>query len=478
MEPTGAEPLETTGAVPRNPAVTPRVKGVIDVDTLRRLVAAGDIDTVIVAGVDVQGKLYGKRFEATHFVDSGCTGTLACAAALAWDVEETLVEGIGFVGWHTGYHDFALVADLNTIRVLPWFEKTALVLCDAAHEDGSDILSSPRTVLKNLLGRAASMGYDVYSASELEFHLLRETTVTARQKGYVSLDLMHDYVCDYNVFRGSLDDWFFRQIRNHLTAAGVPVESNKPEYGCGQAEVNLAYSEALEMADRHAVYKQGVKEIAALNNIMVTFMAKPFTEHSGSSCHLHMSLWQQGSDHNLFYDHHGEHGMSDTMRHFMAGVMRLAPEFFLLYAPYINSYKRFVPESFAPCRNAWGMDNRTVAFRVAGHGKACRLENRIPGADVNGYLVAAGMLASGLYGIEHQLEPLSPPAQGNAYYGDAPLFPRNLVEATELFTTSERTRELLGDTVVDDLTAFARHEIQRYFTEVTDWERRAYMELI
>lgn len=452
--------------------------GKISLEHLKKLIARGDVDTVIVAGVDLQGKLFGKRIHARHFLEQGCSGTMACAAVLAWDIELSLVDGLGWVGWHTGYHDLALRPDFNTVRVIPWFENTALVLADAVEEHGGEIALSPRTVLRRQLSRAADMGFAVYSASELEFHILRETGASVRRKGYVGLDLNHDYLADYNLFRSSQDEWFFRQIRNHMTAAGVPVESNKPEYGNGQAEVNLAFAEALEMADRHAIYKQGVKEIAALNGILVTFMAKPFTEHSGSSCHIHMSLRRRDSEENVFHDPNGPHGMSDTMRRFLGGVQRLAPDFFLLYAPYVNSYKRLVPGSFAPCRNCWGLDNRTVAFRVCGHGPSCRIENRIPGADVNGYLAAAAMLASGLYGSEHGLEPLPGPAQGNAYDGDTPWFPRNLVQARDMFTSSAVTRELLGDSVVDDLTAFADHEIDRYFTEVTDWERKAYLELI
>lgn len=459
----------TGGAAPR---------GKIRLDRLKELISRGELETVIVAGVDLQGRLFGKRLEATHFLEQDCAGTMACMSVMAWDVELQLVEGLSFCGWHTGYHDAALVPDYDTIRLIPWFEKTALVLCDVANEDGSTLEISPRTILRRQLERAADLGYEVYSASELEFHLLRETPASAREKGYVNLRLNHDYLADYNLFRASQEEWLLGQFRSQLTNAGVPIESSKPEYGNGQFEVNLAYSQALEMADRHALYKQGMKEIAVLNDVLVTFMAKPFTEHSGSSCHTHMSLWSRESGQNLFYDEGTPYGMSDLMRWFLGGLMHLAADFFLLYAPYVNSYKRFVAGSFAPSRNVWGIDNRTVAFRACGHGRACRLENRIPGADVNGYLAQAAMLASGLYGVEHRLEPLGEPGQGNAYHSDAPLFPRNLVEATERFTGSAVARRILGEAVVDDLAAFARLEIERYFSEVTDWERKAYLELI
>jgi glutamine synthetase len=449
-----------------------------DLAFLQRLVERDTLNTIVVAGVDFQGRLFGKNVDARHFVRSSPEGTYASVAALANDIRLDLVEGLSFGGWQSGFPDVLLRPDYSTARVLSWRPGTALLLADIVQADGRQLESSPRAVLRRVLARSAALGLKVYSGSELEFYLLRETAESARDKNYSGLQMVSNFPADYNLLRSSRDERFFRFVRNSLAASGIPVESSKPEWGHSQGELNLAYAEALEMGDRHVIFKHAVKEMAELNELLVTFMAKPFTDQPGSGCHLHMSLRARESDEYLFYDPDAPFGMSTTMRHFLGGVQQLAGELFLLYAPYVNSYKRFIPGNFAPCRNIWGIDNRTSAFRVAGRGPDLRVENRIPGADVNGYLASAAMLASGMYGLQHGLEPLQGPGNGNICDLDAEAFPANLAEAVAALEASQVARELLGDALVDDLLAFAQAELKAYFTEVTDWERRAYLEQI
>lgn len=444
---------------------------------LKQWVAEGAVDTVIVAGVDLQGRLYGKRCAAEPFLRDMLHGIHTCDCNFGWDIERILIPGLEFTGWHTGYGDMVAVPDPSTVRLYPWFPKTALVLCDTKSHDGAFVPIAPRSMLRKQLDKAAAMGFTIKAASELEFFLFRETPETSRAKDYRDLNTISGYIGDYCIFRSSMDEPVIGEIRRQLTAAGVEIECSKSEWGHGQHEVNLVYCDALEMADRHVVFKQGVRELAALNGSQATFMAKWHTGHSSNGAHIHMSLWSDGK--SAFYDPNGYRGMSRTMRHFLGGMMALARDLHLLYAPTINSYKRYGDLTFAPSTITWGGDNRTVAFRSCGDGASTRLENRVPGADVNAHAAYAAMIASGLYGIENEIEPAGTFVEANGYdVKDAPRLHRTLMEAADAFASSTVARQLLGDNVVDHYAGLARWEINAYMHDVTDWERRRYFELI
>jgi len=458
------------------------------VDRLVKWVEDGTVDTVIVAGIDLQGRLYGKRCAASAFLESMSNGIHTCDCNFGWDIERILIPDLAFTGWRTGYGDMVAVPDWGTLRLYPWFEKTALVLCDTCDHDGNPIPIAPRSILRKQMLRAKQAGFTVKAASELEFFLFRETPESSREKDYAQLNTISGYIGDYCIFRSSMDEFLIGDIRRNLAMAGVDIECSKAEWGWGQHEVNLVYADALEMADRHAIFKAGVREMAALRGVQATFMAKWHTNHSSNGCHVHMSLWKD--DAPAFFEPKGdgapqfrpgaaERNMSETMRHFLGGMMTLSRDFQLLYAPCVNSYKRYADRTFTPTTVTWGGDNRTVAFRSCGHGSSTRLENRIPGADVNPYLTYAAMLASGLYGIENRIEPVGPFVQGNAYdLKDAPKLHRDLIEATDAFESSALARQLLGDDVVSHYAALARWEINEFMRSVTDWERRRYFELI
>ncbi len=448
------------------------------VNELKKWVENETVDTVIVAGVDLQGRLYGKRCNARVFLRDLAEGVHTCDCNMGWDIERQLIDGLEFTGWHTGYGDITSVPDFSTLRMYPWFEKTALVLCDTCGHDGDLIPLAPRSILKKQLEKAKAMGFSVKAAPEVEFFMFRETLESSREKGYNDLDPMSRYISDYSIFRSSMDEWILGYIRKNLEGAGIEVEGNKAEWGHGQMELNLVYTEALEMADRHVIFKNAVREMAALQGVQVTFMAKWNTEHSGNGCHIHMSLWNEKG--NAFSDPKDEHHMSATMRHFLGGMMALTKDLQLFYAPNVNSYKRYVDLSFAPVNITWGGDNRTVSYRACGHGGATRLENRVPGADANAHLAYAAMIAAGLYGIEHEIEPIGPYVHANAYQEapDAPSLHRNLIEAANGMDQSAIARTILGDDVVNHYVRVARWEIEQFMKSVTDWERNRYFELI
>ncbi len=446
-------------------------------ERLKQWVEEQAVDTIIVAGVDLQGRLYGKRCEAGPFLRDMAGSVHTCDCNFGWDVDRMLIPGLKFTGWHTGYGDMVAVPDWNTLRMYPWFEKTALVICDTCDPEGELVPVAPRSMLRAQMARARAFGFDVKAASELEFFLFRETPDSSRAKDYANLQTVSSYIGDYCIYRSSLDEPLIGDIRKKLTAAGVEIECSKSEWGHGQHEINLVYADVLDMADRHVIFKNGVREMAVQHGLQATFMAKWNSQHSSNGSHVHMSLWQDGAP--AFFDPKGERHMSKTMRHFLGGMMALAREFHLLYAPTINSYKRYGDLTFAPTTITWGGDNRTVAFRSCGHGASTRLENRIPGADVNPHLAYAAMLASGLYGIEHEIEPLGPFVSANGYdVKDAPRLCGNLIEATDAFESSAVARALFGEDVVDHYVAVARWEIQVFMRYVTDWERRRYFELI
>jgi glutamine synthetase len=446
-------------------------------ERLVKWVKDGSVDTVIVAGVDLQGRLYGKRCAAVPFLRDMTGGVHTCDCNFGWDVERILIPNLAFTGWSTGYGDMTAVPDWNTLRIYPWFEKTALVLCDTQDHSGTLVPIAPRTILRKQLDHAATLGFSVKAASELEFFLFRETPESSREKNYTNLNTISRYIGDYCVYRSSMDDFIIGDLRKNFSAAGIEIECSKAEWGLGQHEVNLVYSDALNMADNHVIFKNGVREMAALRGLQATFMAKWDTDQSSNGCHVHMSLWN-GSK-SSFYDPSATRGMSKTMRHFLGGMMALARDTQLFFAPTINSYKRYGDLTFAPTTVTWGGDNRTVAFRSCGAGASTRLENRIAGADANVYLTYAAMLASGLYGIENEIEPLEPFVTANAYdLKDVPKLHRSLRDATDAFESSKTMRALFGDDVVDHYSAISRWEISEFSRSVTDWERKRYFELI
>ncbi|WP_103109900.1 glutamine synthetase family protein [Brevibacillus reuszeri] len=449
----------------------------LDMNRLKELEAQGEIDTIIIAGVDMQGKLFGKRVPASYFIEDAKDGIHTCALNLAWDVSLNF-GGFKFCNWDTGVHDMKTVPDLSTLRPYPWQSKTAFVLADLQNKDGSDVSIAPRNMLKRQINKAREQGFMAKAASEIEFYVFRETSSSVREKNYNNLTPLFEYPIDYSLYRLTVDDWFLSQLTRNLEAVGVPIEALKGEWGNGQIELNVRYAEVLEMADRTAIYKNGIKEIAALNNLMATFMAKQDANDSGSSGHTHISLWDTEEKNNIFYDPSMEYGLSQLGRYFLGGMLELAPEMMLMYAPYVNSYKRLSSfGSGAPNTVSWGIDNRSTSFRYDGKGKSSRFENRIPGADANHYLVLTAMMASGMYGIENKID-IPQPVSGNAADQPVPRLPTNLFDAIRLFEKSERVKELLGKDVFDHYLQAAQNELQDFLTAVTDWERKKYFEFI
>ncbi|RSN52240.1 glutamine synthetase [Streptomyces sp. WAC 04229] len=441
----------------------------LGVEALHALVAAGDIDTVVLAFPDMQGRLQGKRFAARFFLDEVLAhGTEGCNYLLAVDADMNTVDGYAMSSWDRGYGDFAMHADLATLRRLPWNEGTAMAVADLAWEDGTPVLAAPRQILRRQLERLAGHGLTARAGTELEFIVFRDTYEQAWDANYRGLTPANQYNIDYSVLGTGRVEPLLRRIRNEMTGAGLTVESAKGECNPGQHEIVFRYDDALVTCDQHAVYKTGAKEIAAQEGMSLTFMAK-YNEREGNSCHIHLSLADEGGDAVMAGDQEG--GMSEVMRHFLAGQLAALREFSLLYAPHINSYKRFQPGSFAPTAVAWGHDNRTCALRVVGHGRSLRFENRLPGGDVNPYLAVAGMVAAGLHGLEQRLE-LPEPCAGNAYTADYAHVPTTLREAAELWENSTLAKAAFGDEVVAHYRNMARVEIDAYDAAVTDWELR------
>ncbi|HSK97115.1 MAG TPA: glutamine synthetase family protein [Euzebyales bacterium] len=443
------------------------LRGSIDVQTLRGEVDAGRIDTVLLCIADMQGRLQGKRLSARHFLDEVVEHAAeGCNYLLAVDVEMNTVDGYKMSSWDTGYGDFVFKPDLDTLRVAPWLPATALVMADLQWEDGAPVLASPRQILRRQLARLAERDLTAHAGSELEFIVFRDTYEQAWNKGYRDLEPANYYNVDYSMLGTARIEPLLRRIRNAMEGMGMPVESAKGECNVGQHEINFRYADALTMADNHTIYKNAAKEIAAEDGYALTFMAK-YDEREGNSCHLHFSL--RGSDGSaVFAD--GAHGMSPLFQHFVAGQLAALRELTLCFAPNINSYKRFVDGSFAPTAVSWGMDNRTCALRVVGHGAGMRVENRVPGGDVNPYLAFAAMIAAGLHGIDAEL-PLEEPYAGNAYASDHDRVPTTLRDAADLFAESKIARAAFGDEVVDHYRNMAAVELAAFDRAVTDWER-------
>jgi glutamine synthetase len=454
-------------------------RGKITLEQLSRLVAEGEIDTVINAVCDMQGRLVGKRVRGEFFMEHVLAhGTHFCTYLLGTDMEMETPQGYALMNWESGYGDWLAQPDWDTLRVVPWLEKTALLLADTVDEATGELVPiAPRTILQRQIERAAALGFRVKMASELEYYLLRDTYDEAHAKGYENLEPFGYYNEDYHLLQATKAEPLYRQLRNLMSDAGIPIEFSKGEAAPGQHEVNIHYDDALESADRHALFKHGAKEIALLNGYAITFMAKPDHTWTGSSSHLHMSLWDPDDERNLFYAEGSDpYDMSETMRHFLGGVMAYAREFSLFVASNVNSYKRYAVASWAPVNLVWGRDNRTCSFRVVGRGQALRVENRIPGADANPYLAYAAVLAAGLEGIERGIEAPSE-HRGNGYVAQGvPRIPASLYEAIGELERSEVARDAFGEDVVDHYIHMGRIEQQTYDAVVTNWERRRYFE--
>jgi glutamine synthetase len=455
-------------------------QGKLDVRELEELARSGDIDTVLCMFTDLQGRFMGKRVLPHFFLEEvlGEEGLHACLYLLAIDMEMEPLPGYQYASWETGYGDFRMIPDLSTLRWVPWLEKTAMVICDIADEEtGEPVEVAPRQILKRQVERAAEAGYVVKTGSELEFYLFKDSYEALAERTYRYARPSSSYIMDYHMLQTTKDEWIVRQIRNGMVGAGIPVEFSKGEFGKGQQEINITYSDALSNADHHVIYKNGVKEICAANGVAATFMAKWTMAEAGSSCHLHSSVWNAEGTQSLMWDEEAPHHMSTTYRHYMGGLMSTAREMAWMYAPFVNSYKRYQLGSWAPTAIVWSRDNRTCGFRTVGHRTGARVENRIPGADANPYLAFAATIASGLHGIQNTIEPPEE-FHGNAYEAkDVPRVPTALHEAIDAFEGSEVARKAFGDFVFEHLLNTARQE-QVIFdnTAVTDWELTRYFE--
>ncbi|HEU5322987.1 MAG TPA: glutamine synthetase family protein [Methylomirabilota bacterium] len=446
--------------------------GRLELRALVSLVRKGDVDTVLTVFPDGYGRLLGKRLTGRHFVEHAAgEGVHACIYLFTVDMEMEPLPGFKLTSWERGYGDMKLVPDLATLRRIPWLPRTALVFCDVHAEDGAPIEEAPRWMLKRQVARAAALGYVVKTAAELELYCFRESFEEARARRYHGLTPVSGYLEDYHILQTTREEPLVRAIRNGMEGAGVPVETSKGEWGRGQEEINLAYAEALEMADRTALYKHGVKEIAHLQGASVTFMAKYDTGAAGSSFHLHSSLWDRTGRRPLFAAGAGHRlPAAPLFGHWLGGQLAMARELAYFYAPTVNSYKRYQAGSFAPTRIVAGWDNRTCGFRVCGHGRGLRVENRIPGADANPYLAFAATIAAGLHGVTSRLKP---PRlyEGNAYEdATLPQVPGALREATAELERSKVARAAFGERVVEHYVHTARLEQEAFDRAVTDWE--------
>ncbi len=447
------------------------VRSMLDRDELTKRISEGTIDTVVVAFPDMQGRPVGKRVTGSFFLEHVLDhGIEACDYLLAVDVDMEPLPGYRFANWDTGYGDVVAVPDLTTLRALPWLDGSAMVVCDVVDSNGTPVEVSPRRILGRQIERARQMGLDIRCATELEFYLFRETFEEAAAQGWRDLHPHVSTIEDYQLLQTSREEYVLRRIRNEMVAAGIPVEFSKGEAGRGQHEVNVTYGRAMEVADRHLVFKNGVKEIADQCGRSASFMAKWSMGEVGSSCHIHASIWDAASGDPLMWGEEAPSRLSDVGRHFVAGLLAGARQMTWLWAPYVNSYKRYVPGSWAPTAAVWGVDNRTCGFRLVGRHVGRRVECRIPGADVNPYLALAGIFAAGLWGVEQELE-LPPPFEGNAYdASDVPRVPSTLVEAIDELGASPIAAHAFGDDVHYHLLNTARQEWARANQTVTDWE--------
>ena len=444
--------------------------GNLTFEALEAAVKDGSIDTVLTCFPDMQGRLMGKRFHAVNFVETSFKETHCCNYLLATDLEMATPDGYAASSWEKGYGDYIMAPDLTTIRILPWLEGTAMVLCDILdHHTHAPVPHSPRQMLKRQIARLKELGYDAKMAPELEYFLFEGSFDDIRNNGFRDLSPISGYNEDYHILQTTKVEGAMRPIRNHLFGAGLPIENSKGEAETGQEELNIRYADALDCADHHTIAKNAIKEIAWQQGHAATFLPKWDHTKVGSSSHVHQSLWKDGAP--AFFDDNAELGMSDLMRHYMAGLIAYAPDYTFFLAPYINSYKRFAKGTFAPTKTVWSVDNRTAGFRLCGDGtKGIRAECRIGGSDLNPYLAQAAMLAAGIKGIEDKME-LAPPTKGDVYEdADAQDIPQTLRAATETLRNSAVLREAMGDDVIDHYVRCAEWEQEEFDRVVTDWE--------
>lgn len=440
----------------------------LSVETLKKEIKEGKIDTVIVAMTDMQGRLVGKRIHGEHFLnDTLAHGTEGCNYLLAVDMEMNTVGGYEMSSWERGYSDFVMEPDMSTLRRVPWQEGAAMVLADVKWLDGKDVVASPRQILRKQVKALEDAGMKPYVGTELEFVLFNNTYEDAWRRHYIGLTPSNQYNVDYSLMGGARVEPLLRAIRLGMAGAGMMVESVKGECNFGQHEIAFRYSDALSNCDNHVIYKNGAKEIAAQSGYALTFMAKP-NEKEGNSSHIHCSF-RGLNDELVMTDKKDSEGLSDVGRYFIAGQIAHLRELSLMFAPNINSYKRYVPGSFAPTAIRWGRDNRTCALRLVGHGQGLRLENRVPGGDVNPYLAVAGIIAAGLDGIKKKMT-LEPIFEGNAYASDSSRVPSTMLEAQKLWSESAWVKETFGAEVQDHYTNYAEVELAAYGKAVTNWE--------
>ena len=441
----------------------------LSVENLKKAIAEKTIDTVVIAMTDMQGRLVGKRVDAKFFLDEVLGhGTEGCNYLLAADVDMNTVDGYAMSSWERGYSDFAMIGDTGTLRMIPWQDGAALLLADVQWLDGTDVVASPRQILKKQIKAAADAGLKAMVGTELEFVVFADTYEEAWDKGYKNLTPVNQYNVDYSILGGSRIEPLLRQIRLGMTGAGMQVESVKGECNFGQHEIAFKYSDALSACDNHVIYKNGAKEISAQMGYALTFMAKP-NQKEGNSSHIHLSFRGPKDEMVMADDKDKEHGLSDLGRQFIAGQIKHLRELSLMFAPNINSYKRYVPGSFAPTAVRWGRDNRTCALRLVGHGQSLRLENRVPGGDVNPYLAVAGIIAAGLDGIKNKLT-LEEAFAGNAYDSDSARVPASMLEAQQLWVNSSWVKDAFGAEVQAHYANMAQVELDAYGKAVTDWE--------
>jgi len=445
--------------------------GNLTLETLKEKVANGQIDTVVAALPDMQGRLMGKRFQAEFFIESAWEETHCCNYLIATDLEMYTVDGYASTSWSAGYGDYVMKPDLATLRMLPWLEGTAMVTCDLFdHHTHVLVPQAPRSVLKQQINRLQSMGLEAAVATELEFFVFRESFEELRDKSYRNMTTISPYNEDYHIFQTTKEEGLMRAIRNGLQGAGVRVENTKGEADPGQAEINVCYSNALEMADNHCLVKNAVKEIAFLNNRAVTFLAKWSHDAAGSSSHIHQSLVSTAGS-KVFFDAEAEYGMSELMRHYLAGLLKYASDNTYFLAPYVNSYKRFMAGTFAPTKAIWSLDNRTAGYRVVGDGsRNVRVECRVGGSDLNPYLAIAAQIAAGIAGIEQELE-LEKEFKGDAYQArKARNIPSTLAQAALALKKSSMLRDAMGSDVIDHYLRCAHWELEDFNNKVTDYE--------
>lgn len=446
------------------------MSGNLTFDQLKQQVAEGSIDTVLVCLVDMQGRLMGKRFHAQNFVTTSYEETHCCNYLLATDLEMATPDGYASTSWEAGYGDYVMKPDLTTLRTVPWLDGTAMVLCDVLdHHHHQPITHSPRAILKKQIERLEALGFTAKMATELEFFLFAKSFDEIRKEGFRDLEPISGYNEDYHIFQTTKEEGVMRPLRNHLYNAGIPIENSKGEAEAGQEELNIRYDDALNCADYHTIAKNAIKEIAWQQGHAVTFLPKWDHRRVGSSSHVHQSLWRDGKP--AFFDENDPLGMSDLMRHYMAGLIKYAPDYTYFLAPYVNSYKRFAKATFAPTKTIWSIDNRTAGFRLCGaNTKAVRVECRIGGSDMNPYLAQAAQLAAGIRGIEDKLE-LDAPSKGDVYaMKNAQDIPRTLRASTETLRNSDMLKEAMGEDVVAHYTRAAEWEQEEFDAVVTDWE--------